>query len=448
MKKFSFFVAVICCFVVVFLVSCTQPAPPPETTQTPPTQTSASPSVMPSSGSPSSTASPAVSGTPAPSGSPSVDVSSYIGKGQTALVIMKYEDALNNFTKAVEADKNNFQALNLRAETYWFLKMYPQALQDVEQAIKLKPDYSDAFRVRGAIYYSQEKFDAAQADFEKSITLDPKNHAAVLGKAKTLTALGKYKEALDLIKKEKAAMSDTLPAEVQEAAIRKKMRDFSGAIEINKKLLEKDPQAVHFIAEIGQCMALDNKPEEAIKYFEQAEKTAAEMTKNGRKFAAPGLNSTDLIIGIKNNKIAAYVDLGQYDKAVAECEKLLEETGENHPLVHNYAYSLYRMGKEKEAAVQMTKWLKIRPNPITAEQYIDWGDALFILKDYANAEKKYAESEKLDPANSNLYAKMGLLYLTMKDNKKAKLNLEKALSMGLGKADADFAKKNLSKIQK
>jgi len=448
MKKFSFFVAVLCCFVVVFLASCTQPAPPPETTQNPPTQTSASPSVLPSSGSPSSTASPAVSGTPVPSGSPSTDVSAYISKGQTALGIMKYEDALAAFNKAVEADKNNADALTYRAETYWFLKMYAEALQDVEKALKLKPESTYAFRVRGYIYYSQEKFDAALADFEKALTIDPKNNAATLGKAKTLTALGKYQEALDLITKEKSVMSDALPAEIQEAAIRKKMKDFSGAIEINKKLLEKDPQAVHFIAEIGQCMALDNKPEEALRYYEEAEKTIGEIVKKRGKFAAPGLHSTDIMIEIKNNKIAAYIDLGQYDKAVAECEELMAEAGENHSLIHNYAYSLYRMGKEKEAAAQMTKWLKIRPNPITAEQYIDWGDALFILKDYANAEKKYIESEKIDSANPNLYAKMGLLYLTMKDNKKAKLNLEKALSMGLGKADTDFAKKNLSKIKK
>ncbi|MCE1247422.1 MAG: tetratricopeptide repeat protein [Firmicutes bacterium] len=453
MKKFLYLVSILCCCLAFFTASCTRQPVPPEETQTPAQQTGSPEVTQTTTGTP--IASPTASALPAPAATGSVspaagtnsEAAAFLKTGQAALGLMKYEEALTAFGKAVEADKTSAEALAYRAETYWFLKMFTEASQDVENALKLKPDSAHALTVRGNINYSQEKFEAALTDFDSALKADPKNNAAELGKAKALTELGKCKEALEIIEKEKAAMTDTLPAIIQEAAIKKKMKDYAGAIEIYNQILKKNPEGVAFLSEIAQCLALQNKPEEAIKYYEQAEAKLKEINSKN-KFAMPGVSSKDMMIDIERNKIIVYSDLGQFDKVVTESEKLMKDDGNNPAVIHGYAFSLYRLGKEKEAAAQMKNWMKIKPNPVTAEQYIDLADAYLVLKDYANAEKAYLEAEKKDSANANIYSKLGILYIQTKENKKAKANLEKALSMGdLGKADADFVKKTLSTIK-
>jgi tetratricopeptide (TPR) repeat protein len=452
MKKTLSIISVLCfVFVmVVLLVSCTQQqTPPADTSQTQSPEATAQQPKPPASAIPSSAASPAVSGSPVSSASTNDAASAFIKTGQAALGLMKYDEALSAFNKAVEADKKSAEALVFRAETYWFLKMYAEASTDVENALKINPEYLQAYNVRGNLYYSQQKFDLALADFEKALKIDPKNNAAALGKAKTITELGKYDEALAIVKKEEAAMSDKLPALIQEAAIMKKMKNYSGAIELNKRILKSNPQGIQFMSEIGQCLALENKPQEALEYYNQAEKTLADLEKNSKGGTAmPELTVKDTMQNIVRNRIIVYADLGQYDKVISESEKYLADNKNDPAILHCYAYSFYRMRKDTEAAKQMKKWLETKPEPITAEQYIDMADALYILKEYGKAEKAYKVSEKMDPENPNIYAKLGVFYFTMKDNKKAKINLEKSLSMGLGKADAEDIEKYLKKIPK
>jgi tetratricopeptide (TPR) repeat protein len=450
MKKAICAIVSICLMMMLFVTSCGQPpAPPPsDAPKSPEPQTSASQAASPAA------ASPVPSGSPVASATPSGEVSEFIRQGQSSLGLMKYEDAIASFTKAVNADKNNAEALTYRAETYWFLKMYKEGMSDVEAALKINPNFARAYAVRGTINNSENRYDEALADFDKAIKLDPKLTAAVLGKVNTLANLEKYKEALELLEKEKALMSDKLPALIQEAVIKEKMGEYDEAVKVYKQLIVMQPKNSRFHSMIGVCFVLTQQPGEAVEYFNKADQFLAEGVKNN---AIPPAEAKKILKDIMSNKITAYSDAGMYDNVLTECEKYFKEFGEESTIRNNYAYAYYRLGKRADAEKNMKKWLefKFASKPVfkSSGDYIDMGDAFYMLHENKKAEEAFRQAEKMSPSDPVIYFKLGALYLQMKDNKKAKTSLEKALSLPtatpkLSKIDIEYTKKLLNEVSK
>lgn len=450
MKKAICAIVSICLMILLFVASCGQPpAPPPsDAPKSPEPQTSASQAASPAA------ASPVPSGSPVASATPSGEVSEFIRQGQSSLGLMKYEDALASFTKAVNADKNNTEALTYRAETYWFLKMYKESMIDVEAALKINPNFARAYAVRGTINNSENRYDEALADFDKALKLDPKLNAAVLGKVNTLANLERYKEALALLEKEKALMNDKLPALIQEAVIKEKMKDYDGAVKIYEELIKLQPKNPQFYSMLGVCLVYKQQPKEAVEYFNKADQTVADAVKNN---AIPVQESKNLLEDIMSNRITAYSDAGMYDNVLTECEKYFKEFGEESTIRNNYAYAYYRLGKRADAETNMKKWLEFKSasKPVfkSSGDYIDMGDALYMLHENKKAEEAFRQAEKMSPSDPVIYFKLGALYLQMKDNKKAKASLEKALSLPaatpkLSKVDVEYTKKLLNEVSK
>ena len=73
----------------------------------------------------------------------------------------KYQEAEEALTKAIEYDKNNFEAYYHRGCAKVNAQKYKEALQDFQKAIDLKPDYADAYFNMGRIYAMMSMADKA-----------------------------------------------------------------------------------------------------------------------------------------------------------------------------------------------------------------------------------------------------------------------------------------------
>jgi len=74
---------------------------------------------------------------------------------------------------------------------------YEQAIDEYTKAIELDPNLTDAYYNRGLAYLMTKQYDLALADFNKAIELDPKMSTAWSGRGMALAGLGRYKEALE-----------------------------------------------------------------------------------------------------------------------------------------------------------------------------------------------------------------------------------------------------------
>ena len=65
---------------------------------------------------------------------------------------IRYDNAIANFTKAIELYPNFANAFHSRANAYYEIADYPRAIADYTQSIKLNPNASNSYWGRGAAY--------------------------------------------------------------------------------------------------------------------------------------------------------------------------------------------------------------------------------------------------------------------------------------------------------
>ena len=92
-------------------------------------------------------------------------------QGHRAYERERYDDAIEDFSRAIEKDSNDVEAYNLRGRAYTRQKNYDDALKDYNEAIRLNPDYAETFLNRGTTYYDQKEYKDAIVDYDEAIRL-------------------------------------------------------------------------------------------------------------------------------------------------------------------------------------------------------------------------------------------------------------------------------------
>jgi tetratricopeptide (TPR) repeat protein len=97
----------------------------------------------------------------------------------------KCDQAINDYTRAIELNPYLPEAYNNRAYVYMVKKDYASALSDLDMAIELRPDYVNALMNRGDIYnyYYSIDYTRAVADYDHVLRVDPdaQRHTSVCG---------------------------------------------------------------------------------------------------------------------------------------------------------------------------------------------------------------------------------------------------------------------------
>jgi len=99
----------------------------------------------------------------------------YFLRGNYNYELGKCENAVTDYTKAIEMKNNFAEAYNNRAYTYMRMQRYADALPDLDTAIKLRPDYVNALMNRGDIYNYYYAIDRKKAvkDYDRVLQLVP-----------------------------------------------------------------------------------------------------------------------------------------------------------------------------------------------------------------------------------------------------------------------------------
>lgn len=80
-------------------------------------------------------------------------------RGETYLKLDKYEEALNDFNKALELQNEHYYSLKKRAYIYWKLNKLDSALNDINKFLELKPNYLSGIRLRDNILQDIQRID-------------------------------------------------------------------------------------------------------------------------------------------------------------------------------------------------------------------------------------------------------------------------------------------------
>ena len=87
----------------------------------------------------------------------------------------EYDNAIADYTRAIELDSEYAGAYNNRGWAYYLKGEYDNAITDYARAIELDPNFALSYTRRGIAYNTQSEYDKAIADFNKVVDLNPNN---------------------------------------------------------------------------------------------------------------------------------------------------------------------------------------------------------------------------------------------------------------------------------
>jgi tetratricopeptide (TPR) repeat protein len=105
---------------------------------------------------------------------PDFIVSTYNNKGIAHFNRGEYDQAIEQFTLAIEIKPNAALYAN-RAGAYFMIKEYDKAIADHTKAIDMDPDNVEAYEGRGFAYFQAGEYAPAAADFEKVLQFNSDN---------------------------------------------------------------------------------------------------------------------------------------------------------------------------------------------------------------------------------------------------------------------------------
>jgi protein O-mannosyl-transferase len=95
----------------------------------------------------------------------------YYNRGALLLNANKIDEALNDFNKAIQLNPGDAKAYSNRGALFLNANKIDEALNDFNNAIQLNPHYADAYYNRGNVFYSEKKYEEAISNYSKAIEL-------------------------------------------------------------------------------------------------------------------------------------------------------------------------------------------------------------------------------------------------------------------------------------
>lgn len=121
----------------------------------------------------------------------------YNNRGNLFFERNQYDQALQDYKKAVDLDETRPESYNNLGTVYESLKKYDASIEAYSKAIALDPNYPKAWYGRGSTYLSKKQYDAAIQDLNKAIRINPSYAEAYANRANALLNLGKVNPAMD-----------------------------------------------------------------------------------------------------------------------------------------------------------------------------------------------------------------------------------------------------------
>ena len=99
----------------------------------------------------------------------------WLGRGWVDLDCSEYEQAIKDFTSAIEIDAGLAQAWSGRGVARWHVDDLPQAFADLTRAIELDPNVASVWESRGMAQMGEGDLDRAIADFSRALEINPED---------------------------------------------------------------------------------------------------------------------------------------------------------------------------------------------------------------------------------------------------------------------------------
>jgi len=107
-----------------------------------------------------------------------------------------YDEAIAEFTKAIQLSPNDARIYNDRGWAYYKMNRFPEATEDFSKAIEIAPKDFAGYSGRGVMLVAQNQNDAALVDLNKALELKPDDAQTLRFRASAYKNLKQYDLAI------------------------------------------------------------------------------------------------------------------------------------------------------------------------------------------------------------------------------------------------------------
>ena len=323
-----------------------------------------------------------------------------------------YQEAIENFTKAIESHPDDAFLYNNRGLAAYYgakkAKEYKKAISDYSKAIELKPDYAVAYHNRGLAYFkrggwtNRGPFDKAISDFTKAIELKPDYLDAYYNRGLTHTRCVHYYF--------KPFTDDAIGK-------------FNKAVTSFSKVLQLDPDYILAYAGLGNAYYRHGEWDKAAEYYSKAlECKDLILKKVGKK----GLE------GVYHSRARNYNQFQRtFKEALSDYKKELELNPKSLDALNHIAMISVLSGDCKGGLETCKKAIDLvearEKSGEGAYIYSYRGQCYYGLGEYDKAIPDFQKAISLKKSGET-YRRTGFCYLKMGETEKAKETFEKGLT--------------------
>lgn len=287
-----------------------------------------------------------------------------------------------------------------------------EAITNYSKAIELDPKYEKAYVSRAQCYEKLNKKEQAVDDYKKASLFSPKEKEYYFHAGRLLMNLEKYSEADQQFRK--ALERDKSYEEVIEAEIKviHKTKDFNYGLTVTQMALDIKKTALSYYNHAVM--------QDSLKNFPEAEKEYKNSKYYDSKFIPSYVGLA--LVQVKMNKIP---------EALTVCETALTKDANSIDVFEARAY-VYQAKKDFQNA--LTDITKVLVSKQTPELYKLRASFYTMLGQFQNAANDYGQAVKLNDKDIEAYLQRALSYEQAQNNKLAVADYNMVAKLGAGNA--------------
>ncbi|XP_035533766.1 RNA polymerase II-associated protein 3 [Morone saxatilis] len=253
-------------------------------------------------------------------------------KGNAFFKDGKYDEAIECYTRGMDADPYNPVLPTNRATSFFRLKKYAVAESDCNLAIALDSNYFKAYARRGAARFALEKCESALEDYEMVLKLDPGNVEAQNEMKKIKEILGQQAPAVP--------SESTQPQEAPTVAPEQQR-----LVEEQQRLVEEQQRRQEAVMQKdrGNAYFKEGKYEAAVECYSR------------------GMEADSMNVLLPANRAMAFLKLEKYKEAEEDCTKAIFLDSTYSKAFARRATARVALGKLQEAKQDFQEVLKLEP---------------------------------------------------------------------------------------
>jgi len=191
-------------------------------------------------------------------------------RGYAYAELNKYEQAIEDFSKAIELNPALAVAYYDRGNAYADLNKYERAIKDYEKAIELNPDFAEAYNNRGNAYMELNKYEQAIKDYDKAIELNPNEAVAYYNRGVAYANLNEHERAIEDFSKAIELNPDFAEAYNNRGVAYAELNKYEQAIEDFSKAIELNPALAKAYSNRGIAYSEIHRYEESARDLKKA----------------------------------------------------------------------------------------------------------------------------------------------------------------------------------